>query len=308
MRVNKLDDPGLPHWHKRALIAAAVVGSGVLLQDTCGAQNAIFDALVGSGVKISPYDTLQLPKPVLTDGLAQDRQRQTIEALVAGRYDWETFTRKSVVSPLLLKISENAAAAGPVVRKVDLYFVAFGSLDVLRTDDYLHKHLSLSATTDDGQTAGQAKLLSTDDARKRGLVKGDDKAGPRWVSVNSTLLGKVRIRLTTQNLKTQTKDSTLIASVADPRFERDAEYPNSWQSLSVDDAGKRQVGPAQPYVGMGSYVKSTRLAEPAGAMFVEYHVAFVEPKEWFHGTNLLRSKLPIVAQQMVRTFRRSLGE
>jgi hypothetical protein len=251
---------------------------------------------------------LQLPKPVLADGLAADRQRAAIEAALAGRYDWETFTRKSVVSPFLLKISEDAADARPVVRRVDLYFVAFGTLEGLEGDDYLHKNLSLSATSDDGQSAGQAKILTIDEVRKRGLVKSEQKGGPWWVAANSTLLGKVRINLTTQNLKTETKDSTLIASVADPRFERDAEYPNSWQSLTVDDAGKRQAGPVQPYVGMGSYVKGTRLADPAGAMFVEYHVAFVEPKEWFRGTNLLRSKLPIVAQQMVRTFRRSLRE
>ena len=43
-------------------------------------------------------------------------------------------------------------------------------------------------------------------------------------------------------------------------------------------------------------------------MFIEYHVAFIEPEGWFHGTNLLRSKLPIVAQEMVRKFRRNLGE
>ena len=41
---------------------------------------------------------------------------------------------------------------------------------------------------------------------------------------------------------------------------------------------------------------------------MEYHVAFVEPQGWFHGTNLLRSKLPIVAQEMVRKFRRNLSE
>ena len=81
-----------------------------------------------------------------------------------------------------------------------------------------------------------------------------------------------------------------------------------WQSLTVDDTGKRQTGPPEPYVGLGSYAKATRLAEPAGAIFMEYHVAFVEPQGWFHGTNLLRSKLPIVAQEMVRKFRRNLGE
>jgi hypothetical protein len=55
-------------------------------------------------------------------------------------------------------------------------------------------------------------------------------------------------------------------------------------------------------------VKATRLAAPAGALFVEYHVVFLEPQGWFRGTNLLRSKLPIVAQDLVRKFRRRMNE
>jgi hypothetical protein len=276
--------------------------------NACAAANAIYDALVGPGVKVSPQITLQLPKPALEDGLAPGQQRQVIESLLAGKYDWDAFTRKSIVSPFLLKISEGAAESGPIERKVDLYFVAYGSLDSLKGEDYLNKQLNLAGTNDQADEAHRAKTLSGDELRKRNIGAGTNPSDPRWVAVMSTLLGKVRISLTTQNIKTEGKDSILLASVADPRFERDPEYPNSWRSLTVDDSGQRQVGPAEPYVGLGSYVKGTRLAEPTGAIFIEYHVAFVEPQGWFHGTNLLRSKLPIVAQDMVRKFRRNLGE
>jgi hypothetical protein len=276
--------------------------------NVCVAANAIYDALVGRGVKVSPQHTLQLPKPVLEDGLPPAQQRQVIESLLAGKYDWDTFTRKSIVSPFLLKISEGAAESGPIERKVDLYFVAYGSLDSLKGEDYLNKQLNLAATNEQADEARRTKTLSGDELQKRNIAAGTNPGDPRWVAVTSTLLGKVRISLTTQNIKTEGKDSILVASIADPRFERDPEYSNSWRSLTVDDAGQRQVGPAEPYAGLGSYVKGTRLAEPAGAIFIEYHVAFVEPQGWFHGTNLLRSKLPIVAQEMVRKFRRNLGE
>jgi hypothetical protein len=274
----------------------------------CPAANAIYDALVGPGVKLATQETLQLPKPVLADGLSPAQQRQVIESLLAGRYDRETFTRKSVVSPFVLKMSEGAAESGPIIRRVDIYLVAFGSFDLLKSEDYLTKQLNLAAHNDQSETNGQAKMLTVDDMQKRNIAAGTKPGDPRWVAVTSTLLGKVKISLTTQNIKTEGKDSVLIASVADPRFANDAEYPNSWRPLTVDDAGKRQTGPPEPYVGLGSYAKATRLAEPAGAIFMEYHVAFVEPQGWFHGTNLLRSKLPIVAQDMVRKFRRNLGE
>jgi hypothetical protein len=274
----------------------------------CDAANPIYDALTGPGVKISAQDTLQLPKPVLPDGLTPQQTRQTIETLLAGRYDWETFTRKAVVSPFLLKISEGTAESGPIVRKIDLYFITYGSLDSLKGEDYLNRQLNLTGSNEQSDSTGQVKLLKADELQKRNITAGTKPDDPRWVAVTSTLLGKVRISLTTQNLKTDGKDSLIIASVADPRFERDPDYPNSWRSLTVDDAGQRQTGPPEPYAGLGSYVKATRLADPAGAMFIEYHVAFIEPQGWFHGTNLLRSKLPIVAQEMVRKFRRNRGE
>ena len=48
------------------------------------------------------------------------------------------------------------------------------------------------------------------------------------------------------------------------------------------------------------------LKEPANAILVEFHQVFVEPKKWFDGANLLRSKLPLVIQPEVRAFRREL--
>ena len=280
----------------------------VLFATSCISANAIYDALIGPGVKVSPQQSLQLPKPALEDGLAPAQQRQVIQLLLAGKYDWETFTRKSIVSPFVLKMSEGATESGSTIRKVHIYFVAFGPLDSLKREDYLNKQLNLAGADSQSDSIGQTKLLTADDLRKRNIAAGTNPGDPRWVAVTSTLLGKVRISLTTQNIKTEAKDSVLIASVADPRFTSDAEYPNSWRSLTVDDAGKRQTGPPEPYVGLASYVKATRLTEPASAILIEYHVAFIEPEGWFRGTNLLRSKLPIVAQDMVRKFRRNLGE
>jgi hypothetical protein len=292
----------------RFLCAALLSLPAALCADRCTAANPIYDELVGPGITIAPQETLKLPKPALEDGLAPAQQRQVIESLLAGRYDWDTFTRKSIVSPFILKISEGSAESGPIIRRVDIYLIGYGKFDLLRSEDYLTKQLNLAANNDDSDNSGRAKLLTVDEMRKRNIPADTKPGNPRWMTVTSTLLGKVRISMTSQNVKTEGQDSILIASLVDPRFVNDAEYPNRWQSLTVDDTGKRQTGPPEPYVGLGSYAKATRLAEPAGAIFMEYHVAFVEPQGWFHGTNLLRSKLPIVAQEMVRKFRRNLSE
>jgi hypothetical protein len=227
--------------------------------------------------------------------------------LIAGRYDWDTFIRKSVVSPLVLKISGGEGESNHVGRQVDLYFVVYAPLSKINSENFLQSQLGLGAPASrDGET-GRVKVLDNEDLRRRGLPASGKPDDPRWVSAELTLLGRVRVSLTTKNLKSQSPNAVLFASIADQRFNSDAEFPNSWRAIEVDGDGIRQFGPPQPYIGLGSYAKVTQLDQPADALFIEYHAAFAEPQEWFHGSNLLRSKLPIVVQDMVRTFRRSLN-
>src|SRR3954452_13565290 len=124
---------------------AALLFPAVFCPTSCVAANAIYEALTGAGVKISPQLTFQLPKPALEDSLTPQQQRRVLESLIAGKYDWDTFVRKSVVSPFVLKMSEGAVESRPMVRKLDLYFVAFGSLDSLKREDYLTKRLTLAS-------------------------------------------------------------------------------------------------------------------------------------------------------------------
>ena len=292
----------------RDICGMTVALAAVLLVRPCPAANELYETLISKGTELAPQETIKLPKPTLEDGLDEAAQHQAIETLLAGRYDWETFTRKAVVSPFLLKISDDNRDAGQIARRVDLYFVTFGSLSTLAGENYLQEQLNLAAAGEQGSGNGHVRILSADDLGKRNMPTSQRPRDPRWVAVESTLLGKVLINLTTQNVKTETRDSVVIASLADPRFLDDAEYPNRWRSLTTDDAGRRQVGPPQPYGGLASYAKVTRLVEPAGALFVEYHIAFAEPQGWFHGANLLRSKLPIVSQDMVRRFRRNTND
>ena len=68
------------------------------------------------------------------------------------------------------------------------------------------------------------------------------------------------------------------------------------------------LGPKRPYNGFAGYVKVTQLTVPdlKGALFVELHTAFAEPKDWFGGQNVIGSKMPIKAKENVESFRRAL--
>jgi hypothetical protein len=277
----------------------------ILTSGRAFSENEIFDALTQRGLEIAPQEVVKLSQPILADD-APPEQRNAIQILTADRYDWETFTRNSINSPFLLKINGGENDSNRVGRQVDLYFIAYGPLGKLKSDNYLQEQLGIASSESHSGESGSARVLTGDDIKKRGLLTATNE-DERWVAVESAFLGKVRINLTTHNQRTSTADSVLLASVADPRFNRDPEFPNMWRPIVVDDAGNRQLGPPQPYASLGSYMKATQLTEPPGALFIEYHVVFAEPHDWFHGANLLRSKLPIVAQDMVRKIRRNLN-
>ncbi len=269
-------------------------------------SNEILRKLLSVGVPIAEGETPKLPQQTLADGMTAASQRERIEAIAEGRNSWDDLTRRSVVAPFILKIAEEDSEQMKLGRRVDLWFVAYGSLDTLANDDFLKDQFK--SASDDAENASSARLLGDEDLKKRGLADSSAAGDPRYLAAESTLLEKVRVSATTRSIKTRTSDSLIVASILDASFAADPEFPNRWQSVSRDDGGNRRLGPPHAYKGLGSYVKATRLVEPRGALLIEYHIVYAEPKEWFGGANLLRSKLPIIAQTVVRKLRRSLAQ
>ena len=76
------------------------------------ASNEFYEALIQKGVELTPDETIKLPRPVLGDGMDQLHQQRGIESILGGKYDWETFTRKAVVGPFVLKITDDGRSRG----------------------------------------------------------------------------------------------------------------------------------------------------------------------------------------------------
>ena len=56
------------------------------------------------------------------------------------------------------------------------------------------------------------------------------------------------------------------------------------------------------------YLKATKLSEPPGAIFFEFHSAYNEPKGWLGDEpDKLRRKLPSIVQFKVQQFREKLA-
>jgi len=122
------------------------------------------------------------------------------------------------------------------------------------------------------------------------------------------LFDRVSVSGTMHAMLTRSSDSVVLAAISDPRFAMDAKFPNTLRPIRRDESGQISTGSAQPYSGAAWYCKATRLAKPAGAVLIEYHLVFDEPMAWFNGANLLRSKLPLLVQDGVRKFRRRFAE
>ncbi len=264
--------------------------------------NELFEELQTKSIAVGPTEMAALPAPSMTDGLDAARQQEVLAAVAGTNYSVEELVRPSVVAPFVLKYRDvrpsdpDAPAYG-----IDLWFVAHGDLDALAGKDFLDKWQV-------GRKDQQVHVLTAAELEKRKLKeRSGEGRQERYGHAVFTVLDRVQVSATLHSVVTRQADSILAAARVDPRFRDDAEFPNRWRSIGRDDDGKPVLGDPHPYGGAGAYIKITRLIEPVGALFVEYHLVFAEPKDWFGGANLLRSKVPILTQSEVRAFRRELA-
>ena len=263
------------------------------------ARNPLFKELLDPGLVVGPGVRAKFPPPTMPDGLDPAKQKAVIAQLIGADYRYDDFVRASVVAPQLLKLRDVTPADPKApARGVDVWFVAHG--DFALTDD--EKFLERLVNT--GRGEGKGKGLTKEDlARRKIAAAPEDEKREGYGLVEFDFLDKVRIRATGRAVWSKSPESVVVAAVVDPRFLNDPEFPNEWRPIAKDGAAVT-AGPPQPWGGAGFYLKVTKLAEPAGALFVEQHTVFAEPTGWFEGANLLRSKLPPVVQNNVRNMRR----
>jgi hypothetical protein len=275
------------------------------LAEAPAGSNKILAELTEKGVSADDSAPTRLPAPTIPDGLDAEAQRSALAKLPEARHSPEQLLRKSAVAPFELQIHAPDRSSGRSgTWRVDVWFVVYGDLKDVANEDFLKRWSELSGGSDDVSRAGK---LSAEEVQQRKLF--DEPAGhPDEYFLYSTfdLFNRVRLSATRRAMISRSDESLLVAARVDPRFDLDEEYPNEWRPMKRDELGKPQVGQPHPYSGAGFYAKVTRLKEPEGALFVEYHQVFQEPKAWFGGANLLRSKLPLLAQDSVRDFRRKV--
>lgn len=259
--------------------------------------NPLYKSLTETGLDVGGDARAKFPAPTMPDGLDGAKQKAIITAVLGPSPSYEDFTRNSNVAPQVIKFRDvKPSDPKAPARGVDVWFVAYGDLKALDDEKFLERLVNA------GKGEGKAKTLTNADLAKRGITVADAKK-EGYGHVEFPFLEKVQIKATGRAVWTNTGQSVLVAAEIDPRFKGDAEFPNQWQSI-IKEAGQTKLGPSSQWAGAGFYLKITKLAEPAGALFIEQHIVFAEPTGWFDGANLLGSKLPLVIQHNIRTMRK----
>jgi hypothetical protein len=265
--------------------------------------NPLFKQLRSEGVLVTADTKAPLPAPRMADGLDAAGQREVLENVVGMRFTVRDFTAKVGTAPHVYAIQKIAVPDADSSRAfgIDVSFIAYGSLETVSNRDFLE---DLHRKSKDRQI----HILNEAELDKRKLTAESSKLREERFSHGVFIvLERVELRSALHTIVTRQSDSLLAATRVDRRFAADTDFPNQWRKITIDEEGQHKLGPAHPYPGAGGYLKITRLHEPNGALFVEYHLVYTEPKGWFNGADPLTTKVPAIIQSEVRTFRQELN-
>lgn len=263
--------------------------------------------LTHQGVRLHGGTVVRLPEPALADGVDATEQSKIVKR-VAGKYPLDRFLRDAIVAPFVLDVNSVEDAGQRTGQRVDFYFVAYASLDALLDEAALRDLFGMNEADSNLATRQTIRALTAEELQARNLSpRNEEDLLESYGVIDVPILERVRLSGIGFGARRNTEESIIAAWKLDERFANDPQFANQWRPIVRDAVGRDVLGPPQPYAGAGGYLKITRLIEPDGALFVECHSVFDEPHGWFDGKNLLRSKLPLIVQDNVRTLRRKLA-
>jgi hypothetical protein len=270
-------------------------------------SNPVYASLRSEGVNLGGV-RISFPAPWLDDGAAEGAEREALRTIAGSDRAVAELTRDSVSAPFVLKTRDQPAGDRGTVRSADLFFVVRA-----RLDDIDPSSADAAGAEVKEVEAGNMKFrgarVEDKDLSARGIKPADKEGGVRewYVHLTGRLLDRIHAAATDRITATKSSRSWLIAARTDARFDKDATLPNRWHAIKRR-GDREEAGPDETYPGGASYVRIGTLQTVPGALLVEAHFAFFEPRPWFDGAPVLRSKIGVIAQDRVRSLRRDLAK
>jgi len=275
--------------------------AGVKLCSAEAPENAVYKELIEKGVPLSNGEAAKMPEFEMADGLEETAQGDALEAILKkdeGGVKKASLMSKKVTAPY---IRVNTDIPNSTSHRIDLYFFAEGNLRTVANGNFWKARI--------GQQNKNGRLDFLTDQQLKQLkltVVDQPNIKERYAHADVDLFSMVQVSGTARTMETIGKESVVVAFLLDPRFQNDKNFPNQWRPIKFNAVGKPVIGGPQPYDGVGGYAKATQFLALPGMLFVEYHIIYNEPQEWFNGKGVLDSKLSTMIEEDVRRFRRDL--
>jgi hypothetical protein len=263
--------------------------------------NALFATAVEKGLTAGGT-TLKPPSPTFIDGQSADEQRVALLRIAGSERKLAELLADSVTAPYILKLGD-VKAESTTLRSIDLWFVLHADLDAIKTDGFLRR--GESGPIEAGNMRFEAKALTPEDLKPFPIDK--PVADELYSHATGRLLDRILVESTDRIVATRSPDSLLITAATDARFGTNSRWPNRWSTIAREGTVERN-GPPQPYAGSVGYTRISRWKANSGLVVVEAHVVLDEPKGWFDGAPILRSKFNLIAQDQIRTLRREMAK
>lgn len=289
------------------VVSLLVAGPAPPIEDAHTA-NPVYPSLVTGGIEIDGQ-AIRLPEPRFVDGQPAAVQRAELVKIAGSERAVSEFLRDSVSAPLVVRLRDEPTR-DHLVRQGDVWFAVHADFETI-DPDALGLKPSDSRPVEAGNMRFTSRILEGRDLASRGIEPPRAEGLPRlwYVHLTGRLLDRIHVEETEQVAATRSDGSWVFASRTDPRFGGD-DVPepnrNQWRAI-VRRGAREEPGPPHPFFGGASYVKISRLAHDPGVLLAEAHFAFAEPRPWFDGAPILRSKIGLIAQDQVRQLRRELA-
>ncbi len=295
-------------------------------------QVNLLEQMTTTGIALTSDVSYILPTPTFVsitgESIDPASARKSLEK-IAGPQGVRRFTRDSVVAPLAVRTDAISNEAGQRIGHfINATFVVHQSIAEIRQSKVLDDFKSDADTDPESETitfveddtADEFETTTSRSLSATELSQHDvtlDKNSETLGYLQLPLLGKIVLRGVARARRSVWSSDdpsapVILTWLVDSRFgsaspQADS-IANQWRAIERTEVGRRVLGPPHPYEGLGGYVAIAPLPGDATASIVQIRFVLHEPPDWFHGRNLLRSKLPLLIQDRVRNIRRQLQD
>ena len=263
----------------RCVVAAVVAAGGLMAASSAMAQgvaaNTIFNDLLQRGVSFGG-NVRRLPPPSLADGLNAAQQQQIINAILvrkSSKPTYAAFTQNKLNAPYVMFIDDlnpPFGGANQPGHSIDLWFVAWGKLNVITQPQFLKDQFQLDKND-------RIDVLKANEL-PMGIQTQQIPGGGDWFVHGQFMIlsndQRALVRGTAHAMETTTPVSGTLAAMIDQRFNQNPNFPNEWRPVIRDANGKVQVGPngkpllGQPHLRLRRRIPQGHDAGAAGGCIV----------------------------------------